>query len=532
MCVPQANEDRRALAVPAGRRALACSVERFLDGECGPHILSTIRDEDVEPYARALSYEGFAGHHIGNHKTAYCANRNAATLYRHLGDNESATQHLLYCLANLRPVAESRMIRETVFDLHSHFIATGAQLGRFRAPFLTELGIICFDYGHGDAARHLCRRAASLYSTHHDELAASLGEREAAINEASNLRRIYHIEGLDNLDRGLSGLGEMVERAKALKTPVGLGVTLFSQLALYVHHSEHAAALAFAEANEEDLQKATKWTQVVTRSVTGFLLENRGDHDRAANILRGALREMLAFGLQAPVMDVWSDAAPFRPDLLLARNYGQPECFLAERGPLPLTADELRRVTELPADGKDPDLRSALRAQCQVDGESVRSEKGVFETVFVERALRSGEYFAASRATLAEARRQADGRRYDVIVDEVRETIQIKGRGIKKIPNGTRRRGMLGVLMVFMGQPVTPGTVSSLFGMERDDLNTSFYQLRYELRQIVGKLADRIMPRRALRVAGAGWSFLWIRRQERQSSLFDGLAYNPLERRG
>jgi hypothetical protein len=371
-----------------------------------------------------------------------------------------------------------------------------------------------------------------LYSTHHDELAASLGEREAAINEASNLRRIYHIEGLDNLDRGLSGLGEMVERAKALKTPVGLGVTLFSQLALYVHHSEHAAALAFAEANEEDLQKATKWTQVVTRSVTGFLLENRGDHDRAANILRGALREMLAFGLQAPVMDVWSDAAPFRPDLLLARNYGQPECFLAERGPLPLTADELRRVTELPADGKDPDLRSALRAQCQVDGESVRSEKGVFETVFVERALRSGEYFAASRATLAEARRQADGRRYDVIVDEVRETIQIKGRGIKKIPNGTRRRGMLGVLMVFMGQPVTPGTVSSLFGMERDDLNTSFYQLRYELRQIVGKLADRIMPRRALRVAGAGWSFLWIRRQERQSSLFDGLAYNPLERRG
>ena len=91
---------------------------------------------------------------------------------------------------------------------------------------------------------------------------------------------------------------------------------------------------------------------------------------------------------------------------------------------------------------------------------------------------------------------------------------------------------MLGVLMVFMGQPVTPGTVSSLFGMERDDLNTSFYQLRYELRQIVGKLADRIMPRRALRVAGAGWSFLWIRRQERQSSLFDGLAYNPLERRG
>ena len=345
------------------RRALAIvSEDPFGDRELTEKELNSTPLESLDELCRLLVIDARLHRRDGFHIRAYHGHRNAALIYERLGAHQREVEQLLCCLKALRRIGQDDMMRELAFAVRDR-LDRYALPRPFYADFLKELGIICMIHAGGESATAICRRADEAFSLFSDEELGSLGSEGFDDGKYSNRRRLAHLTGLEDLERGLGSCVDVIDELKDGNNARRIASVRYSQLLLFIQHGKKETALAFLKENEAEISAGTKWNQLSLGLLRGFLLHAKGDTAKARKSVERVYKDVVDRGFCPPNHWMAEDESPFMAERIL----GQDHPLVLDLGSIPMygapifSDEELRMLSREPT-GSAP---SSVRVQLQ-----------------------------------------------------------------------------------------------------------------------------------------------------------------------
>jgi hypothetical protein len=311
-----------------------------------PNELEAMPDADKWLTAEVLRADSRGLYMEGYHYRDFFALNNAALLYASIDESQKQAECLLGCLASLSPIGHAVEIRKTASKLHS-LLRSRPNLPRFyEAELSRNIATACFDCGDMKLALHVFRHAGEIYRQSSLKDCGLVSSMQLTASQNLNNRRLGHIVGMEDIDKGILMLSETAAALKDRGHTRYAAITLFSMECLYVHHGQDWRAYEFICEHERELMQGTKWNQFGVDLQRGYLLNRIGKRKESEDLLGLVLPQVRDLGFRPPSLRTRSGEWPFMADRVLGQDHPivKDRGPMQLRGPCPFSAEDIKTL--------------------------------------------------------------------------------------------------------------------------------------------------------------------------------------------